>query len=137
MPDPCGFPLGGLIATDSKLACGFANVSVYGRDGASPEQILARTDTNLLAIPMATDGERIYMGGRSEGGATPLWRIDSDGSDLTAVACDSGEIGNQEEGNNFPIQYEYEMVVGDSDVFWIEYRMDGSDFEFLIRSTPK
>lgn len=134
-PDRCGFPLGGLFASDDKLVCGYFSLAARDLDGMNETVLFAGMVLDGAKIPLAADGASFYYGGPNQGAA--LLRMTNTGEDITEVVCNTGVIANQLVDAFFPIQFEYEVAVGESDIFWIETRMVDGGYEHLIRRAAK
>jgi hypothetical protein len=123
----CGFPLGGLVATPTKLVCGYMNAFAYAREGGAPEEQILEGDptkpaTHLVA---ASSGELVYMVGQNDGTVdTALLRARSDGSDETAVICDMGKVADQLASASFPIFNQPQIGVSGDSIYWVEQRLD-------------
>ena len=117
--DPCYIILGGLFATPTKLVCGYFSLATRGRDGMDEAILFDGMVLDGPKIPFATDGEVFYYGGY-QGGTSPLSRMTSAGEDQEVIACDTGNISNKLIDASFAIANAYEVVVGDTEVYWIE-----------------
>lgn len=137
--DPCGFPLGGLVATPQKLGCGFAGVATYSREGEGPTELIPRASSMPLNIVVESDGENLYMIETSDGTSrnARMKRTPSGESDVSVVVCDLGMVSNQLVDGFFPIAPEYEVAVGATDVFWIEQNREGSTVQYRLRAATK
>jgi hypothetical protein len=117
--DPCYIILGGLFATPTKLVCGYFSLAARDRDGTMEDILFDGDVLTGLRIPFAVDGEDVYYGGYQEV-RSPLSRMTSAGEDVEVLACDTGRIAHKLLDAFFPMANTFEVVVGDSDVFWIE-----------------
>lgn len=137
--DPCGFPLGGLVATPTKLGCGYGAVASHNRDGSEPLVLIERDALAPLNIVVASDAENLYLIETSSGQARDarMKRTKSTVGEVTNVVCDLGTVANQLVDGAFPIAYEWEVVVGEREVYWIE-RASGEDGElYQLRAGAK
>lgn len=139
--DPCFGPLGGLFATPTKLACGYADVFVRDRDGGNPTALLESMSLDPGYLLGAADGENLYVlqviapGGAQDG---RIVRIASSGGELVDIACDVGPIGNPLIDGFFPDQTEYEIAFGDTEMFWIEAgNDDAGNPRYAVRAATK
>lgn len=134
--DPCGFPLGGLLAAGDRLVCGYTSLATRELDGTGESLVFGGTLDTGFKFPIASDGARYYHADPNLGGA--LVRRSVVDGDVTVIACDTGRLGNKLADAFFPIQMEYEGAVGTNDVFWIEVGMDSdSNATFRIRRAAK
>jgi hypothetical protein len=60
----------------------------------------------------------------------------SAGEDHEVVVCDTGTIGNKVVDGFITIQNAYEVVVGDTEVYWIE-QVDIDPPSYVIRRAAK
>lgn len=123
----CGFPLGGLVATPTKLICGYMNAFAYARaDGAEEGQLVEGDRRQPAAhLPPASSGESVYFIGENDGQRdTALLRASSDGSDETAVICDMGDVADLLDDAVFPILNHPQIGVSGEHIYWIERRVD-------------
>lgn len=137
--DPCGFPLGGLVATPTKLGCGFSAVASHNRDGSEPLVLIERDAVGPLNIVVASDAENLYLIETSSGEARDarMKRTKSTAGEVTNVVCDLGTVANQLVDGSFPIGYEWEVVVGESEVYWVE-RASGEEGQlYQLRAAAK
>ena len=70
-------------------------------------------------------------------GTGTLRKVASSGGALLPVACDLSTVQNTLINAIFPIQNEYELVIGSSDVFWIEHRGNAPSTKWFVRRAPK
>lgn len=137
--DECGLPLGGLFPTPTKIACGFSDVAVRNADGSAPQVLLERAITEPLNVLVATDVENLYLidtVAPTDRTGTML-RIATDDPTIVPIACDIGKVAYALVDGSFPNQTEYEVVVGATDVFWIEEFFDGAAFQYSLRAIAK
>ncbi len=138
--EPCVLGLGGVFPTPSKLACGFAGVIVRAPDGSDPQTLfdpgIDRAPTHVL---VQADGEALYLLLQDEGVPQHLGRMRTDDGTIAPVACDlDGVVANHLIDGFFPIQTEYEVVIGAQDIVWVEQRTDDvGAATFLLRATAK
>lgn len=140
LDEPCALGLGGVFPTASKLACGFAGVVVRALDGGDPQTLLDpgidRAPTHVL---VQADDEVLYLLLQDEDVPQHLGRMRTDDATLAPVACDlDGVVANHLIDGFFPIQTEYEVVVGAQDIVWVEQRSnDVGTATFLLRAAAK
>jgi hypothetical protein len=138
--DQCYLILGGLRATPTKIACGFSGVMTRDRDGTMPNTLIEPNIIEPLNILVATDAENLYLMETVDAMGEELGRmkrIGSDGEGLTPVVCDLGSVGNKLSDAFFPRANEYEVIVGEGSVFWVERRFDGTDNSYVLRRADK
>ncbi len=136
----CDSGLGGLYATPTKLACGFAGVNAGGRDGTAigvvvPKDFL-HPSPNIL---VGTDAETLYLIDREhwQMGTGTIRKVASTGGPVLPVACDVSTIQDRLADGTFPIQTEHEVIIGATDVFWVEHRGLAPDTKWFVRRAPK
>jgi hypothetical protein len=135
----CDSRLGGLWATPTKLACGFDGVKAGGRDGTGIGVVVPSSQLQHLNVLVGSDAENLYVTDRSKavsGGGT-LHKVASTGGALFPIACDLGPLANRLVDAFFPVQTEYELVIGASEVFWIEKRGLGQATKWFVRHAAK
>ena len=136
----CDSRLGGLYATPTKLACGFGGIKAGARDGTGIGVVVPRDQLHPAStVLVGTDAETLYVMDRenvSKGTGT-LRKVASTGGALLPVACDLSTVENKLVNAVFPVQTEYELVIGASDVFWIERRGTAPATKFFVRRAPK
>jgi hypothetical protein len=137
--DPCGFPLGGLYPTPTRLACGFSGVATRALDGTTPEVLIDPDPLQPLNVLVATDAEALYVidtvPNTSRDGH--MSRLTTDDPTPSAVACGLSKVAYRLVDGFFPNQTEWEVRVGPADVYWIEESFDGTTLRFAIRAAPK
>ena len=70
-------------------------------------------------------------------GTGTLRKVASGGGALLPVACDVSTVENPLLRAVFPVQNEYELVIGSGDVFWVEHRGLAPDTKWFVRRAPK
>lgn len=137
--DPCGFPLCGMFPTPTRIACGFSGVATRAPDGTMPEVLIERGVFAPLNVLVAVDGEQLYITDTtpSTDPSGHMYRIATDDATKVPVACDLGKIAYALVDGTFQNQVEYEVVVGATDVFWVEEYFDGSSWQFALRAATK
>lgn len=135
----CDIRLGGMYSTPTKLACGFSGLNAYGHDGSGLSVIipkdLLQSGPNVL---VGTDAETLYVFNRqtSATGVGAMMKVPSAGGAVTPVACDLSTLQNRLVNAFFPVQTEYEVTVGSTDVYWIEKR-GVAPAAWFLRHAPK
>lgn len=140
LADLCDIALGGIYATPTKLACGFSALRAGNRDGTGITELIAKDVLKPASnILVGSDAELFYLHDSTgqQTKTSALRRIASSGGELTTIACDLGRIQNRLLRTFFPIQTEYEVIVGATDVFWIEVSGTDSDPKWMIRHATK
>ena len=135
----CDIRTAGMYSTPTKLACGFSGLNAFGHDGSGlsaliPKDLLQLGPNTLIGA----DAETLYLFNRSKAaaGVGALVKIQSSGGAVTPVACDLSTLQNRLVDASFPVQTEYEVTVGATDVYWIEKRGLATPAWF-VRHAPK
>jgi hypothetical protein len=137
--DPCFMALTGLFPTPTKIACGFSGVAVRELDGTSPQVLIEPDVLSPLRRLVANDGENLYLIDSEDNTQRNghMLRIRTDDPTVQPIACDLAKIAWTLHGGVFPNQTELDVVVGDTEVFWIEEYWDGTAFAYSLRATAK
>jgi hypothetical protein len=140
--DTCRLAIGGLTATPTKLVCGLFGVESHARTGGPAAVVVPKDLTQRANEVVASDGENVYLmtapqmnGVSSVVGS--LQRVASSGAAITPIACDVHTIENHMADGTFPIQNEYEVVVGGDQLYWIEKNQATSGTRWAIRHAAK
>jgi hypothetical protein len=139
MTDACNLGIGGLTATPTKLVCGLFGVESHARTGG-PGAVVVPEDLTVRANEVvASDAENIYVNTppTSATAVGSLQRVASSGGAITPIACDVRNLENHMADGTFPIQNEYEVIVGGNQLYWIEKNLATSDTTWTIRHAPK
>ncbi|MBC8071729.1 MAG: hypothetical protein IAG13_25615 [Deltaproteobacteria bacterium] len=137
--DPCFLPLTGLYPTPTRIACGFSGVATRALDG-SMQQVLVEPDilaqTNIL---VAVDGEQLYVSNSTldSEASGHILRLATDDATRTPVACNLHSLAYRLVDGVFPNQTEYEVVVGATEVFWVEQKLGGDLNLYALRAATK
>jgi hypothetical protein len=134
--DPCYILLGNLLATPTKLVCGYFDLATRNRDGTNQEILFDGSVLTGTKVPMAVDGETVYVGSVGEA-PRRLTRMTSAGEDEEVIVCDTGSVGNKRLDGYFPIINVYEFVVGATELFWVETDTDSAEALNSIRRATK
>jgi hypothetical protein len=137
--DPCYLALTGLFPTPTKIACGFSGVAVRELDGTSPQVLIEPDILSPLRRLVVSDGESLYLSDSEDNQVRTghLLRIRTDDATVEPIACDVAKIAWTLQGGVFPNQTEFDIVVGDAEVFWIEEFWDGTAFAYSVRAAAK
>jgi hypothetical protein len=119
--EACGFPLGGLAATPTRLVCGFADVATFARADGAPEATIVEGGSTDPHIVVGSSGERVFMIQRSDGVvAAQIQAVDAGGGDIEVLACDARKVADLTLDGFFPNQAEYQFAVADGAVVWAQ-----------------
>ncbi|HEX4341015.1 MAG TPA: hypothetical protein VH062_34135 [Polyangiaceae bacterium] len=137
--DTCYLGIGGLTATPTKLVCGLFGVESHARTGGTGAVVVPKDLTMRANEVVASDAENVYlntppMDSTSVG---TLQRVASTGGAITPIACDVRELENHMADGVFPIQNEFEVIVGGDQLYWIEKNVSTADTTWTIRSAAK
>jgi hypothetical protein len=137
----CGFPQGGLVATPTKLVCGYVDVAAVARDDGTSEGVIVEGDlvNGPGNIVVASSEESIYTIEFNDGKRdTTMRRVSSDGSNEVPLVCDVGRVATQLTDGFFPISNHYQIGVGGGRLVWVEERVSEDDVvsSTSIRSAP-
>jgi hypothetical protein len=136
----CGFPLGGLVATPTKLVCGYQNVAAIAREDGTVDGVIVEGDLTKAPahVVVASSEESIYTIELNDGSFdATMRRVSSDGSDEVPLVCDVGRVATQLTDAFFPISNHYQIGVGGGRIVWVEERVSDDDVVTTsIRSAP-
>lgn len=137
----CDIRTAGLFSTPTKVACGFSGLNAYGHDGSGLSPLIPKDLTHLGPnVLVGSDAETLYVFNREKAlqGVGTIVKISSSGGAITPVACDLSTLQNRLVDASFPVQTEYEVTVGATDVYWIEKRQSGgAPAAWFVRHAPK
>jgi len=140
LSDLCDIDLGGVYTTPSKIGCGFSALRVGNHDGTGIVELVAKDALRPASIILVgSDSEFFYLHD-STGKTTRtsnLRRIASQGGEIAPIACDLGPLQNRLHRAFFPIQTEYEVIVGTTHVYWVEMSGSVSDPKWTLRRAAK
>ena len=135
----CDIRIAGMYSTPTKLACGFSGLNAFGHDGTGlsvliPKDLL-HNGPNVL---VGADAETLYVFDREKSatGVGTIVKIPSTGGAVAPVACDLSTLQNRLVDASFPVQTEYEVTIGSTDVYWIEKR-GVAPAAWFVRHAPK
>ena len=120
-------------------ACGFSGVATRALDGTTPEVLIERDVLAPRNVLVAVDGEQLYITDTtpSTDPSGHMYRSATDDATKVPVACDLGKIAYALVDGTFQNQVEYEVVVGATDVFWVEEYFDDDIWQFALRAATK